>query len=50
MYFIYCYVQQYLRMVYERRGVYTLHLYFTKELYKKQGAAGEYPETPCVVI
>ena len=50
MYFIYCYVQQYLRMVYERRGVYTLHLYFTKELYKRQGAAGEYPETPCVVI
>lgn len=30
--------------------IYTLHLYFTKELYKRQGAAGEYPETPCVVI
>lgn len=50
MYFTYCYVQQYLRMVYERGGVYTLHLYFTKELYKRQGAAGEYPETPCAVI
>ncbi len=24
--------------------------YFTSILYKRQGAAGEYPETPCVVI
>lgn len=41
MYFTYCYVQQYLRMVYERDVVYTLHLYFTKKTGRRRRISGD---------
>ena len=32
------------------RGLYFTSILYKRTLQKRQGAAGEYPETPCVVI